>query len=531
MRNQAGIQWARLFELSHDPALPLQTRLRLAMVQTIMNGQLAPGAPMPSSRELARLLGMSRNTVTAAYDQLTEQGFLASRPRSGFVVAARPGTGLAPQQLAEPAARRRGQAVQALNWEQRVKRSLRGEPTLAKPEQWRDYPYPFVYGTYDPELFPVEDFRECCVRSLARAQLPQWTPDFETDDVPELIEQIRLRLLPKRGVFALKEEILVTVGTHQAFYLLGDALMDETTRLGFEEPGHPHARNAFGLRRPCWHALPVDDEGMLVDVLPMLDYVYVTPSHQAPTTATMGLERRQQLLACAERDNFVIIEDDYEAENLYQGEPMPALKSLDKSGRVIYIGSVSKSLSPAIRLGYIVAPRALVAELRLLRHSMVRHPSTFLQSAYAMFLSLGHQDAHARRVNQVLQERLALVAQGLRRHLPEFEFSLPQGGASVWVRAPAWVDASELALMARRHGVLIEPGDVFFAQPPYPCPFFRMRVSSLSSARIEKGIAALAAAVAELAAARGAQPRASSARNEPASTRTPGSMRSAAIDE
>src|SRR5690606_7587993 len=123
---------------------------------------------------------------------------------------------------------------------------------------------------------------------------------------------------------------------------------------------------------------------------------------------------------------------------------------------------VSKELSPALRVGYIVAPRALISELRLLRHAMVRHPSAFVQHAYALFLSLGHHESHARRVNQAMEERLAVVAQALREHLPAFTFTLPQGGASVWVRGPAWADGAELALIARRHGVLIEPGDVFF---------------------------------------------------------------------
>ncbi len=182
---------------------------------------------------------------------------------------------------------------------------------------------------------------------------------------------------------------------------------------------------------------------------------------------------------------------------------MPALKSLDKSGRVIYIGSVSKSLSPALRLGYIVASSALVAELRVLRHAMVRHPSAFLQHAYALFLSLGHHESNARRVNQAFQDRLALAAEALRDELPDFAFTLPQGGASIWVRAPAWVDAAELAAVARRHGVLIEAGDVFFARPPYPCPFFRLRLSSIPAAQIRSGIHALAVAVAELARARG----------------------------
>ena len=501
MSHPGSIQWSRLFDLADQPALPLQARLRLAIVRAILEGRLDMGASLPSSRELASLLGISRNTVTAAYVQLIDEGFLQARPRSGVFVAAgaRP-QGAAP---AEPLVGANGQPGRAPEWQTRVLRSLTARPTLAKPEQWRAYPYPFVYGTYDPQLFPTEDFRECCAKSLARSQLPHWTPDLETDDVADLVEQIRTRLLPKRGVFALKEEIILTVGTQHAYYLLAEALFDETTRLGLEEPGHPHARNSFALRRPRQVEVAVDDEGLVVDALPAVDYLFVTPSHQSPTTATLSLERRQWLLREAELQDFVLIEDDYEAENLYAGAPMPALKSLDKSGRVIYIGSVSKSLSPVLRLGYIVAPRVLVKELRVLRHAMVRHPSAFLQHAYALFLSLGHHESHARRVNQAMQERVALAAEALRDALPDFEFKLPQGGASIWVRAPAWVDAAELGAMARARGVLIEAGDVFFAKPPYPCPFFRLRLSSIASGQIRNGIEALARAVAELAHARG----------------------------
>jgi GntR family transcriptional regulator/MocR family aminotransferase len=501
MAGPESIQWARLFELPDEPALPLQTRLRRAVVQAILDGRLDTGAALPSSRELAAVLGISRNTVTAAYVQLVEDGFLQARPRSGVFVA--PGAQPPAPLAAEPITGVSGQTGQPPEWEARVLRSLAGRPTLAKPAQWRDCRYPFVYGTHDAELFPTEDFRECCIKSLARSQLSRWTPDLEAADLPELVEQIRTRLLPRRGVFALKEEIILTVGTQHAYYLLAEALFDETTRLGLEEPGHPHARNSFALRQPRTIPVAVDDDGLVVDAMPAVDYLFVTPSHQSPTTATLSLERRRWLLRKAELQDFVLIEDDYEAENLYAGTPMPALKSLDRSGRVIYIGSVSKSLSPALRLGYIVAPRALVEELRLLRHDMLRHPSAFLQHAYALFLSLGHHESHARKVNLAMQGRLALAAGALREFLPEFEFTLPQGGASIWVRAPAWVDGAELAQLARGHGVLVEAGDVFFARPPYPCPYFRMRFSSIDSARIVAGVQALGLAVSELAAARG----------------------------
>jgi GntR family transcriptional regulator/MocR family aminotransferase len=498
VQNPRSIQWSQLFRLPEQAGLPLQGRLRLAIVQALLDGRLAPGAALPSSRELARLLGLSRNTVTSAYLQLIDEDFLESRPRSGVFVARDARPPMVSRDAADGGAAGDGSVATAPRWSERVLRSLADRPTLAKPDHWQRYPYPFVYGTHDPQLFPTEDFRECCARSLARSQVPEWTPDFETDDVPDLVEQIRQRLLPKRGVFAQTEEILVTVGAQQAYYLLAEALFDETTRVGLEEPGHPHARNSFSLRRPRWAPVAVDAEGLVVDRLPDVDYLYVTPSHQSPTTATLSLGRRHALLRRAQARDVVVIEDDYEAENLYAGEPMPALKSLDRDGRVIYVGSVSKSLSPALRLGYIVAPRALIRELRVLRHAMLRHPSAFLQHAYALFLSLGHHESHARRVNAAMQERLALAAGALREHLAGFEFQMPQGGGSIWVRTRDGLDGAELSIAARGHGVLIEPGDVFFLEPPSPCPFFRLRLSSIAAGQIPAGIRALGLAVAEL---------------------------------
>lgn len=486
--DNTGPLWSQLFRLPEHPGLTLQARLRLAIVQVILDGRLPPGTPMPSSRLLAKVLSISRNTVTAAYLQLTDEGYLVSRARSGVSIA---------ENARQPDAIGSIHAIKSsgTNWSMRVRRSLKNQRTLSKPEEWRDYPFPFVYGTYDPQLFPTEDFRECCMRSLSRVQLPQWAPDFETGDVPDLIEQIRLRLLPKRGVLAHADEILITVGAQQAYYLLADALFDEHTRVALEEPGHPHARNAFMLHRPQLIPVPVDKDGLAVDALPAVDYVFVTPSHQSPTTSTLSLLRRQTLLQRAIRENVIIIEDDYEAENLYEGTPMPALKSLDQDGRVIYIGSLSKSLSPALRLGYVVAPAPLIAELRALRLAMVRHPSAFLQHAYALFLSLGHHDSHARRVNQCMQERMSEVELALQRALPDFRFSLPLGGASVWVEAPSDIDTKQLENEARRFGVLIEPGEAFFYQTAAPTRYFRLRLSSIPTAHIGLGINALARAV------------------------------------
>lgn len=494
---------ASLFHFDPQGGLPIHVQLRQQVAGAILGGRLAPGSAMPSTRELAQALSLSRNTVTAAYQQLVDDGYLESRPRKGLFVAADAQPASAQEPGSDPF-RRAQHAADAItetpgpDWDSRILRSLSARPTLAKPENWKSYPYQFVYGTHDARLFPTDEFRECCSRTLRRVQMPLWTPDLEAGDVPELVDQIRQRLLPRRGVFARADEVLITIGSQQSFYLLAEAFFGRGTRVGLEEPGHPHARNSFALRGPQLLEIAVDAEGVQVDALPALDYLFVTPSHQSPTTAMLSLERRQWLLRKAELQDFVIIEDDYEAESLYEGTPMPALKSLDRSGRVIYIGSFSKALSPAVRLGYIVAPAPVVAELRVLRHAMVRHPSAFLQHAYALFLSLGYHDSHSRRVNLEVQQRLQVVGAALNRHLPQLRFSLPQAGASLWVQMPSGMDGAALAQAARAHGVLVEAGDVFFATPPVPCPYIRLRLSSIPIDHIEPGIRALARAAREL---------------------------------
>jgi GntR family transcriptional regulator / MocR family aminotransferase len=341
-----GVQWERLFGLAMASNLPLQAQLRQVIVSAIMEGTLKPSAAMPSSRELASRLSVSRNTVTSTYQQLIDDEFLDAKPRSGIFVSLNIAA-LTPPNI-DKRKRESHTSAHAPNWGARVQRSLKDKPTIAKPSNWSQYKYPFVYGTYDTSLFPTDDFRECCSKTLARSQLSHWTPDLDTDDVPELIEQIRTRLLPKRGVFALADEILITVGAQHACFLLAEALLNEKSCIGMEDPGYPHARNIFALRKAEIVNLPVDEQGLDLSscaTVNNLDYLFATPSHQSPTTATLSLDRRKSLLAQAQQNDFVIIEDDYEAENLYQGQPMPALKSLDKAGRVIYIGSVSKSLS------------------------------------------------------------------------------------------------------------------------------------------------------------------------------------------
>jgi GntR family transcriptional regulator/MocR family aminotransferase len=222
------------------------------------------------------------------------------------------------------------------------------------------------------------------------------------------------------------------------------------------------------------------------------EFVFVTPSHQSPTTVTMPLARRKQILDDAETHDFLIIEDDYESEINFVGEPTPALKSLDKNNRVIYIGSLSKTLAPGLRIGYMIASRELIAEARALRRLMIRHPATNNQRLVALFLSMGHHDSLIHRLSQTYRERWQMVGDALNKYLPESTRKPSFGGTSYWVEVPEQVDTRELKKKAREASILIESGDIFFMQDNPPQNFFRLGYSSIAANRIEPGIKKLA---------------------------------------
>ncbi|MDH5541229.1 MAG: PLP-dependent aminotransferase family protein, partial [Rhizobacter sp.] len=480
--------WKQLLERTSRKGLTLQGQIREMLVSAILDGQLPAGVPVPSGRDLADQLGVARNTVVLAYQQLKEEGYLESRQRSGHFVNPAMAAGSVARSGARPA-----QAVShPPNWARRFCQQPAAQRSIVKPDDWQKYPFPFLYGQFDATLFPTADWRESCMKTLSVLDIREWAPDLIARDDESLVQQIRSRVLPRRGVWASADELIVTVGAQHALYMVADLLMRDGTRVAIEEPGYPDARNIFASRTRHLVPLPVDEDGLPVnDALRDFDYVYTTPSHQCPSGVTMPLARREELLRIAGESNLVIIEDDFESENRFDGEPIPALKSLDRNNRVIYIGSLSKSLAPGLRIGYIVAAPELIDELRALRRLMLRHPSAFIQRAFALYLSLGHHDAQLRRLAVAQRERGEAVLAAMARHAPGCRVVPVVGGGSCWVQLSAGVGAVELARRAARQGVLIEPGDVFFAAERPPGGFIRMGYQSIPVEKIEPGIRAL----------------------------------------
>ena len=478
----------QLFHLSPESGGSLQSQVREMMVRAILDGHIPAGSAVPSCRQLAKQLGVARNTVVLAYQRLVDEGYLQSRERSGYyvdddILGGRVAT------VEEP----ESGDIFGPEWAERLKTVPSRQRNIVKPSDWQSYPFPFIYGQFDLALFPLSEWRECSRRALTVGAVKRWASDSIDNDDASLIEQLHTRVLPRRGVWASPDEILVTVGAQHALYLVAGLLLDRDSVVGIENPGYPDARNIFSMKTPGVIGLPVDGEGLVLeDRLKSCDYLYTTPSHQHPTTVTLSLARREELLARAVNDDFVIIEDDYESETNYVGQPTPALKSLDHSDRVIYIGSLSKTIAPGLRLGYMVGPRELIREARALRRLMLRHPPANNQRAVAQFLSLGHHDSLVRRLSHAYKDRWRTLGDALARYLPESSQMPAFGGTAYWVKGPDGLDVRRLEKAAAEKGILIEPGEIFFLDEPRPRNFFRLGFSSIPVERIEPGIRQLA---------------------------------------
>lgn len=480
---------AKLIHVDFHPAGGIQNQIREALVSAILEGRLPAGMRLPSSRRLATDLKVSRNTVVLVYESLAADGYLSARQRSGYFVNDDIQVERAHVRAQPPSEMLRGP-----NWASRFRLRPTAQANITKPADWQSFDYPFIYGQMDPSLFPVGAWRKCTQMAMNRGDLPGLIRDSHGEDDPLLIRQLRERLLPQRGIYVTDEEVLITNGAQNALYLTSQLLVNDRSTVAFEDPGYPDMRNIFALSTARFLKLPVDAQGLPVDQrLSECDYLYVTPSHQFPTTVTLPLDRRRSLLELSRRHRFLVIEDDYESETNYMSATLvPALKSLDTQNRVIYVGSLSKSLFPGLRLGFLVGPPEFIAEARALRRLILRHPPNLTQRITALFLGQGFHDALMRKMHGIYRERWQLLGDALDRYLPNSSVPPSFGGTSYWVKGAEGLDSNELARRARDHGILIEPGAVHFAESDGPCNYFRLGFSAIATDRIQPGIEKLA---------------------------------------
>ena len=304
-----------MIAIDREASESLQQQIRRQLAAGIVNRLFPLHEHLPSIRRLSAELGVSINTVALAYEALKQDGFVLSRPGSGFFVNSRalPDPGHAPAPRAPPVA---ADAPGRLDYRAFFDGRTFDLRRVAKPADCLvRYRYPFVCGLTDPSLFPIARWRECVRDSVNALEVGRWTTDFSATDDELLIEQLIQRVLAKRGIVARPEEILITVGGQQALYIAIKLLLSAGGTFGVEDPGYPDVINMARIEGVDVARLPVDGNGLIVSPeTGRCKCVYVTPSHHFPTTVTMPLERKRQLLQLAKDNGQFIIEDDYEAD-------------------------------------------------------------------------------------------------------------------------------------------------------------------------------------------------------------------------
>ncbi len=483
---------ADVFFLDRASRRPLQTQIREIVVASIISKQALPGALMPSSRKLAEHLGVARMTVTLAFQELVDQGYLEARSRSGYSVA---DTDAIPRLPI-------GDATEPIEnstlWQSVLSENLSTRRRVIKPKDWRNLPYPFVFGEMDSKIFKHSAWRECVRQAMGTRDFDLMASNEATDD-PLLVDYILSRMLPRRGITAKREQVLITVGAQNAIWLAIELLTRAPLKAVCEDPCYPDTRQALRWCGAEVTIVDVDQDGLPPDNIPSgTQAVFVTPSHHAPTGATLTQARRERLLELAQARDFVLVEDDYEFEMSFIETPSPALKAIDTDQRVLYAGSFSKALFPGLRLGYLVGPEQVIAEAKELRSMMLRHPPGHLQRTAAYFLAQGYYDLLMRDMRKEFAKRRSAAVEALEKTTLEMAGAARFGGTSLWIKAPDRIDTVELAQALLKDGVVIEPGAPFFNGPEHPTEYFRLGYTSIATGKIAEGIRRIDARVASM---------------------------------
>ncbi|MCG2584078.1 PLP-dependent aminotransferase family protein [Massilia sp. TS11] len=429
------------FEIVLDPAGSRQLALRDALRRAILDGRLPHGSALPASRQAASSLGLSRNTVVAAYDLLLAEGYLQARTKARPIVSG-------PPQMAAPttAAPLAARLIQPIWQQQTVQAATPGNGS-------------FRLGMPEQRYFPHDVWR----RLSARAQRHWEKTGFSyppVEGIASLREAIAQHAAQTRGVACRPSDVLVSCGAQQAFTLLARMLVKPgETEVAVEDPGYGPLRQALLAAGARLRPVPVDAHGMQIEHLPaQARIICVTPSHQSPMGVVLSMARRHALLDWARQHGAVVIEDDYDGEFRFGKRPLDALQTLDRSGQVFYVGTFSKTLFPSLRLGYIIAPPWAQNALRAVKRSDDGHTELHSQLVLADFIRAGHMARHVRRMQAVYAKRRSVLLEILARDFDEVFTILPSEAGlhlATLLRDPA--SAAAVTAAALQHTPGVEP--------------------------------------------------------------------------
>jgi GntR family transcriptional regulator/MocR family aminotransferase len=495
-RRQRSIIAFEMVRLDRKAAQPLHDQLYRQIRDELRSGNFSRSSSrLPSSRVLAAELGVSRLTVSDAFAQLHEEGYLVTKAGSGtFVADPLPDAYLAADH--ERAAPKRPQETHVSKRVNRIPDARTGDqfdlgPTGAPPGTLLQSGIPAV------DEFPLAIWERLRAQILAKkgANLLRYGSNRGDTD---LRKALCAYLCDFRGANCHPDQILIVAGMQQAMLIAALATLDPNDSAWIEDPGFHQARKVFALAGAKIVPRPVDQEGIVIDAAPRRSapkLIYVTPSHQFPLGVTMSLKRRKDLLDFAQKRGAYVLEDDYNAEFRFSGPPLPCLQGLDQGGRVIYAGTMSKILYPSLRLGYLLVPAPLADAVAKLRTVIDQHSPTIDQATLARFIDEGFYLSHVRRMRKVYAERRAFFVQLFNRLLGDrFKLDIADAGlhALAWFRYPE--DVSLLQRLQPNLGVKISSLSFFCIEAKLP-PALALGFAAWSPAQIREGLTRLARAL------------------------------------
>ncbi|HEV8197648.1 MAG TPA: PLP-dependent aminotransferase family protein [Gemmatimonadales bacterium] len=483
-----------LITLDSKAAEPLHRQLYRGIREAILTGRLPAGVRVPSTRRLAEDLGVSRSTVLLVFDQLVAEGYIVGAVGSGSYVArlipdhllqARRETAAPPPR--EPVAPRIAPRNRELRQFLRVPSGL--------------YPGAFYTGVPPVDEFPWSLWSRLAARSYRRIPRNQLYHGSAAGYLP-LREAIVAQLAASRGVRCSPDQVIVVSSAQEALELVCRVLVSPGDAVWFEDPGYNGSRAALTIAGARIVPVPTDREGMIVErgiaIEPRAGLALVTPSHQYPSGVTLSLERRLALLQWANQTGAWIVEDDYDSEYRYAGRPLTALQGLDSAGRVLYIGTFNKTLFPALRLGYVVAPEPLIEWLLPMRRIGGQHASPLDQMTLADFMAEGHYARHLRRLRVVCKERRDTLLAAVTREFPTLlEIADAETGLHTVGWLPPGVSDRQISAAAREQGVDTVALSTLYIGP-VPRPGLLLGYGGLTPPAIDDGMRRLAAAVRSL---------------------------------
>jgi GntR family transcriptional regulator/MocR family aminotransferase len=463
----------------------LYTELRSA----IIDGRLKSGARLPSTRNLAAQYGLARGTVVAAFQQLQAEGFVSSEVSAGTFVV--PASGW---EMTSPAKQSSSRLVISRAAIAKRTQSLL-KTTFLQPAS---HSIGKAFRGYEPaiDLFPVELWARVAARVYRKAPRSLYGQG-DRGGYPPLRRAIAEYVGQSRGVRCSAEQVIVTSGAQQALDLLARVLLDPGDKVWMEDPGYPGASQAFQNAGANVIPIPVDGDGIdvakAIESSPDARMVYVTPANQFPLGTVMSAERRVELLSWAARAGAWIIEDEYDAEYRYSGKPIASLHSLDKSGSVIYVGTFTKMLFNALRIGFIVVPERVGEAFRIARSFIDRHAPTLDQAVLTEFINEGHFGHHVRMMRQVYSDRSQLLAEEANRRLSGL---LDVKHAQSGMCTVAWIKTRVTEMVVTRRaeqlGLEVVPLSSFVAKYEQKPALF-LGFAGCSASEIKRGVSVLEA--------------------------------------